>query len=1158
MRWRRCDRGGDGAAVAGDARFGPEIMRYDTGILLGQGGMGEVYKAWDPALERHVALKFLRVYSPEAARRLLREARAQARLDHPAVCRVYEVGEDPLQPYIAMQLVDGAPLQLVAPRMSLEQRVRVLEQVADAVHEAHRIGLTHRDLKPANILVEDGLVGDSDGTERWRPFVVDFGLVHQADGTMLTADGAVLGTPPYMAPEQADGTSAEVDRRSDVYGLGATLYEVLTGRPVFEGTPAEMLLKTLQQEPVAPRRQLPHLPVELEVIVLKCLEKDPGRRYGSARALAEDLRRFLDGEPILARAPSLVFRWRRSVRKHRALAVVTAVALGISAIFGGVALEARWQAQRRAEIAQRFTGEVKDLEWLMRATRMSPLHDARPQEAEVRRRMARLEDQARDLGPRARSVADYAIGRGHLALRDTAAARRRLEAAWEAGYRPPEEAFALGLVYGELYQQGLVAAQGIADAPARQAAIDAARERWRAPALELLETSRGGAGVVPDYLEGLIAFYEEDYEASLEAGARALEQAPWLYEAQLLRGEALAFAGNGHRDAGRHDPAAETYARAEAALRQAVAMAPSDPETYRRLCALAAQRIELEVYGRGGDVESLLAPAVDSCHRGLVAAPDHAGLFLELAGLWAGVGAQRSKAGNDDPAPAWEEASTYARRAAELAPTDERVWHVQASVYADRARYSAERGDDPRQDFDRALDAARRGAELAPEPTRLLNLQGIVGIRRASYELTSGKDPSATLRAAARALEHAAELDPGYGYAFNNLGRVHGIEARYQARQGLDPRPALLRSAEALRQALALNPENAVAWNNLGVTLNDRGFETLERGEDPQEDLGQAVESFRRCQAVNPEYGPAFNNLALSAIHLARYRVYRGLDPTPVLEPAYPALEKTVRLVPRAYQPHMNLGRAEALRAEYRALAGHDPAPLLERSRDHYRRALELNPRQAGAHAELATVEIQAVRHLLETPPGSAALQPLERAQHHAEEALSLAPDQVPALTAHAEASLLRALLEPARARTLLAVAESDVERALAKRPVDAEGARVAADLALAQAGSHGPGAAGALRRGLERLAPALGLDPHHPRLLLARARLRLAVAGLDGVGDVTPACADVERALELNPLLGGDHGTDPRPPLWARPPLSLGAGLDRARCPGKPLAGAR
>ncbi|MCB1057164.1 MAG: tetratricopeptide repeat protein, partial [Acidobacteria bacterium] len=1008
-------------------------------------------------------------------------------------------------------------LSEVAVRMGLEEKVRIVAQVAEAVHEAHRIGLTHRDLKPANILIEEG-----DGPERFRPFVVDFGLVHQVDGTALTADGAVLGTPPYMAPEQAEGSSAEVDRRSDVYSLGATLYELLTGRPVFSGSATEMLVQTLQRDPLPPRRLSPHLPADLEVITLKCLEKDPGRRYPSARAVAEDLRRYLDGEPIAARAPSMAYRIRRTVRRHRALALVAGSALVLSATLGIVALDARWEAERRAEVAQRFTGEVKDLEWLMRANAMSPLHDVRPQQAEVRSRMEHLGERAKDLGRSVRGASDYALGRGFLVLGDVPAAQHRLEAAWNGGYHPPEAAFSLGLVYGELYRRELLVARGIGDREARLEAEAVARRTLRDPALELLEAGRGGAGVVPAYLEGLIAFYESRYPASLEASNRALAAAPWLYEAELLRGDALIFAASDDRDAGRYAEAVAGYDRAEEALRRAVDAAPSDPETYQRLGTLAIQRLELAASSRGGDVEEIAGAALATCRRGLEADPDHAGLHLEVASLWAGLAALRSAAGDQRPEPAWEEAADHAARAAELDPGNQEVWQVWATIYSDRARYRAEHGEDPRDDYDLALEAARRGAEVALDPVRLLNLQGIIAIRRANYESSTGEDPAPSLAAAVSALDRAVALDPEYGYAFNNLGRAYSVEARHRAKNGLDARPSLLKSADALRRAVAINPENAVAWNNLGVTLSDRGLETLERGEDPRTDLDEADRSFRRTQEINPEYGPAFNNLALTAIYQARYLVSRGQDPAAVLAPAGPALAEVVRLVPRAYQPHMNLARVEMVLASYQRLAGGDPRPELERAREHYRHALELNPRQPGAHAELAGVEILAARHALDRGQGSAR-EALADAAEHVDMALAVAPNQAAGLTARAEIAVLSARLEPSQAASSWSVAETAVAQALEQNPKDADAARVAAELALDRARpARAETRRQLLRQGLERLAPALDLNPEDATLLALRGRLRRALSEEGDETDLARSAeTDLRRAVEINPLLG-------------------------------------
>jgi serine/threonine-protein kinase len=202
--------------------------RYELLDLLGKGGMGMVYRARDRRLDRIVAIKFLRVADPDATMRFLREARAQARIEHPHVCRVYEVGEIEGRAYIALQYVDGEPLQVAARKMPLEAKITVLRDVAMALHEAHRLGIVHRDVKPANIMVE------RTGDDQWVPIVTDFGLAREATVEIgLTASGAVLGTPAYMSPEQARGDIRLVDRRSDVYGLGATLYELLTGGPPF-------------------------------------------------------------------------------------------------------------------------------------------------------------------------------------------------------------------------------------------------------------------------------------------------------------------------------------------------------------------------------------------------------------------------------------------------------------------------------------------------------------------------------------------------------------------------------------------------------------------------------------------------------------------------------------------------------------------------------------------------------------------------------------------------------------------------------------------------------------------------------------------------------------------------------------------------------------
>ena len=272
---------------------------YELLKVLGEGGMGIVYKARQLSLNRPVALKMIkaaRFASADEVRRFQNESEAVARLDHPNIVPIFEVGQYEDQHYFSMKLIAGESLDkrpkdyFADPRRAAE----LVAMTAGAIHHAHQRGILHRDLKPANILI------DSEG----RPHVTDFGLAKRVEGdSELTRSGAILGTPAYMAPEQASGKRGAVTTSTDVYGLGAILYALLTGRAPFGG---DSVIDTLEQvrerrAGAADESSTRGVPRDLEVICLKCLEKDPRRRYASADALAEDLKRWLAGEPIAAR-----------------------------------------------------------------------------------------------------------------------------------------------------------------------------------------------------------------------------------------------------------------------------------------------------------------------------------------------------------------------------------------------------------------------------------------------------------------------------------------------------------------------------------------------------------------------------------------------------------------------------------------------------------------------------------------------------------------------------------------------------------------------------------------------------------------------------------------------------------------------------------------
>jgi tRNA A-37 threonylcarbamoyl transferase component Bud32 len=323
---RACPTPAPAASGAGE-RFGD----YELLEEVARGGMGVVYKARQTSLNRVVALKMIlagRLADEEEVRRFRREAEAAAGLEHPGIVAVHEVGQHQGQHFFSMALVDGESLahRLLSGPLPPREGADLVAQLADAIAYAHSRGVVHRDLKPANVLLgQDG-----------RPRVTDFGIAKQLGGDGgLTATGQLVGTPGFMAPEQARGDKG-VGPAADVYGLGAVLYALLVGRAPFQGaTAVETINQVLNQEPAAPRQLNAAVPRDLETICFQCLEKDPRKRYASAGELAEDLRRFLGGEPVRARpvaALGRAWKWARRRPAVAALLLVSVVGPGVLAI----------------------------------------------------------------------------------------------------------------------------------------------------------------------------------------------------------------------------------------------------------------------------------------------------------------------------------------------------------------------------------------------------------------------------------------------------------------------------------------------------------------------------------------------------------------------------------------------------------------------------------------------------------------------------------------------------------------------------------------------------------------------------------------------------------------------------------------------------------
>lgn len=304
---------GESPAPTPCSLIGVKIGPYEIEAEIARGGMGVVYRARQQGLERPVALKLITggvLAGAEERQRFRIEAEAAARLHHPGIIAIHDIGSWQGQEYFSMTLIEGPTLQKQVDEATFddESAAKIVCDIARAVGYAHRAGIVHRDLKPENILISD------DG----RPLVTDFGLAKwHRDGTMITRTGQVLGTPHYMSPEQACGIG-DAAAAADIYSIGAILYALLTGQPPHGGTSsAEVLRSVLQDEPEPPRQLRREVPVDLENICLKAIHYEPSMRYESADALADDLERYLEGEPIVAVGSGLLDRMAREIRRDQ-------------------------------------------------------------------------------------------------------------------------------------------------------------------------------------------------------------------------------------------------------------------------------------------------------------------------------------------------------------------------------------------------------------------------------------------------------------------------------------------------------------------------------------------------------------------------------------------------------------------------------------------------------------------------------------------------------------------------------------------------------------------------------------------------------------------------------------------------------------------------
>ena len=849
---------------------------------LGEGGMGVVYLAFDAALGRRVALKWLRQATPASIDRLHQEAHLHARVEHPAVCRLYQVAEWEGSPYLVMQLIQGQTLDKVAPTLPLASNLRLMATLADGVHAAHRQGLIHRDLKPANLMVEPDEAGG------WRPYVMDFGLARDEMSGSLTEAGMLLGSPSYMAPEQVSG--GWTDARTDVYGLGASLFEILTGRPPFLGQATEILVQVKTREAPLLRSLLPGASRDLETVVQTCLAKDPARRYPSAAALRDDLLRLLDGEPVKARRVPPLERLGLWIRRNRLTSALAALALLSLLATGVVGVAGQRRAQARTYWAQRFGQEAMRMDSIVRFGRMLPAHDVVLQLNQVRQRMEDVRTQMERV-PASRGPGRFTLGQGYLLLGDTEAGRRELEAAWTLGHRSAEVSLALGHSLTDLYDRDYSASLGILDPGKRALRQAEIRRDLRDRALELFRRARQELGAAFSLEEeARLALADQRFEDAARLAAAAHDQEPWRYDSLFYLAKALALRAREDDDAGREAPAKAGYERALRVLEIPGSIAPSDDriQDVRKFIWLAGSSLNLGGLDRMASLERALEAstalhAVNSSRVDMLNA--HALILTQLGG-------ERARRGLD-PDPFYQRAEAAMKRVV----------------------------DAPAHSFPPLIraKAMERLASLAHT--------------RAARAIKAKADPRPFIEEGLRICAQAQAEGKAQWETYQNRAFLYLDSADHQRAQGQESLESLERSAEALKDCANLNSSPA-SWNNLAEVLNRQADRLVSRGEDPRGALEAARKALRQSSALAPDQSGTLGLMGDGDLLEARWAIRVGQDPLPLLASAQEAFEKARLKDPSEAEYASSLAAIRAMAAKAggqrsSTSAGAPPRPAL-------------------------------------------------------------------------------------------------------------------------------------------------------------------------------------------------------------------------------------
>ncbi len=954
---------------------GRPFGRYRLLAELGRGGMGVVWKAWDTDLKRIVALKqILAEAYIDVARveRFMQEARLAAKLRHPGIVAVFDVGVHEGQHYYTSEFVDGGSIDrrlkaAGADGLPPRQSIAWVREVAEALAAAHAAGVLHRDVKPSNVLV------DAAG----RAHVADFGLAREADlatHAALTASGEVVGTPSYMSPEQTLADPGRIGPASDQFSLGVVLYELLAGHMPFEGASLRDLFNAIvEADPIPPSQRNRRVHRDAETICLKALEKDPARRYADMAALASDLGRWLDGEPIEARPLSAASRLMRRLAKHRVVVIPSTVAvlLGSALVLSLLvshAREADRERQRTRDAAERDAIARKAAAAQALLRKAAIVSSVLGRWAQVQEALERMERWATASSlpsreRRTRLAAEWpAIQRfveetpadatSQATMKALAGWARVLAGRSDEGMEWMEQAtradpdvpygallralaYSAQLVEGRLLPPVLTGVTGFHVGPAsgESAAEKAGRamvERLLAEAEQAPIWGQEGAGACLSALAGVRAMQTGDYAAAEAAFSRAIP----AVELRAARGILLLARGKSRYLRG-------DFAGAREDMEAVIARRPDSARAYAYR-GLVEHALGAETAVDGRDPTPALERAIATFSEANERDPDLVDAFVGRGNARVALASFCQRRGGD-PQSLLEAAILDYTEAARRNPSDPVIALDRANARCALAVAIQMRGGDPDGELLRAISDADAAIAIAPEEASAYANRGLARIRLGEALSIRGEESLPHFEHAVADLDAAIRIAPEAANSWYDRGMAHRFRGDALAQQGKDPTGDYDQALADFAQALEIEGAFADAHHGVGMVWLSRGEWEEVRGETPAASLDRAIEAFARAIEATP-----FHGVSSMARGLARARLAEaappGRDQRALLRESIEDFTAAIARDSDTATARLNRAYAYGLLAGVEEEANEDPCPEYERAIADLDEAVRSNP----------------------------------------------------------------------------------------------------------------------------------------------------------------------------------------------------------------------